>query len=439
MITEKDIKPIPKYIIEKIKQKDKNQLYYTRYYKYLTKIKGELAQITVACKTHDKQWLCKQIAVHTLHSNTCLVRDIEYSMVGYSTSWYCQGVSTRTKKYNDGKWEQADDKYFNIACDILNKGYALKFKQFKYSMANTYKYWDIMKYLKTFEKYPQAEYLMKLGLQQFATKLSILKKIEKDKKFRKWIIQNRKILLNEYGNYPYFSTTTILDAYKQNYELLTAFQFELDKRELINNYHFKHFSDLIPNNEIPKFKDYLKMQDIDCALYDDYITACRFLNLDMSLPKNKYPHDFMRWHDIRINEKHSKEAELDKEKRKQLYKQFSKVSKKYLTLQRDMKDKYITLIAKSPADLINEGNKLHHCVGRMGYDQKFAKEQTLIFFIRLKDDKDTPLATLEYSLENHKILQCYGDNDTKPSDEIMNYVKRKWLPYANKKIRQIAI
>ena len=269
--------------------------------------------------------------------------------------------------------------------------------------------------------------------------IETLKRIEKDKQFRKWIIQNKKILLNEYGDYPYFSTTTVLDAYKQNFDLLTTFHFELKKKELMNDYNFKHFSDLIPNKEIPKFMEYIKTQGISCALYDDYVSACKFLNLDMSLPKNKYPHDFMRWHDIRINEKHSKEAELDKEKRKQLYKQFSEVANKYLTLQRDKKDKYIMLIAKSPAELINEGEKLHHCVGRMGYDQKFAKEESLIFFIRTKEEPETPLATLEYSLENHKILQCYADHDRKPSDEILNYVKRKWLPYANRKIRQIAI
>ena len=436
MITEKDIKPIPKYIIERIKQKDKHNFYNTRYYNYFTKIKGDLAQITVACKTHDKQWICKQVAVHTLHSNHCLVKDIDYTVMGIATSWYYQGIS-RTKKYSEGKWEQAEDRYYNIACDTVNKSYALKFKQFKYSMADKYKYWDIMKYLKLFEKYPQAEYLMKLGLQHFATKKSILNKIGKDKKFRKWIIQNKKILKNEYGNYPYFSTSTILDAYRQNFDLLTTFQFELEKRELMDNYHFKHFNDLIPNKEIPKFMEYLKTQDIDCALYDDYASACKFLNLDMSLPKNKYPHDFMRWHDIRINEKHSKEAEIDEEKRKQLYKQFAKVADKYLTLQRDKKDKYIMLIAKSPAELIKEGEKLHHCVGRMGYDQKFAKEVSLIFFIRTKEQPTKPLATLEYSLVNHKVLQCYADHDRKPSDEILNYVKRKWLPYANRKISKL--
>ena len=96
------------------------------------------------------------------------------------------------------------------------------------------------------------------------------------------------------------------------------------------------------------------------------------------------------------------------------------------------------IIAKSPADLIKEGEILHHCVGRMGYDQKFAREETLIFFVRNKDAIETPFVTLEYSLKNHKILQCYADNDTKPTEQVLEFVNNKWLPYANKKIRKIA-
>ena len=32
-------------------------------------------------------------------------------------------------------------------------------------------------------------------------------------------------------------------------------------------------------------------------------------------------------------------------------------------------------IAKSPAELVEEGNALSHCVGRMNYDQKMLREE----------------------------------------------------------------
>ena len=46
--------------------------------------------------------------------------------------------------------------------------------------------------------------------------------------------------------------------------------------------------------------------------------------------------------------------------------------------------------------------------------------------------------TLEYSLRNHKVLQCYGEHDRKPSEDILHYVNKVWLPYANRTIKQIA-
>ena len=77
-------------------------------------------------------------------------------------------------------------------------------------------------------------------------------------------------------------------------------------------------------------------------------------------------------------------------------------------------------------------------MGRMNYDQRFIREESLIFFLRKKEQPDTPLVTLEYSLRNHKVLQCYGEPDHKPSEDILHYVNKVWLPYANRTIKQIA-
>ena len=435
MITEKNIRKIPKYMLEKIKKTD-SMIYpkpngKTRFYKYFTKYKNELCEVLVAVRNKYKKWYCKQVVVHGIHNDKCYLQDIGRTMGFYLVGWYREKLSNYSHWY-DYDWGWQYDKYFNLDAPIVNLEYVLQMPQYKYSAIDKYVYNDKINYLRNYEKYPQCELLVKAGLSKFIYSKILLKQCVKDKKFCKWIYANKDELKNGYY------INSIIRAYKQNKNIKEVYLQDYYKQSFARNDNDGTLK-MVFQNDIDNFVKYLIKQNIDAYLYRDYLDACLYLQLDMSLPKNRYPHDFKRWHDIRIDEKHSKEAELDKEKRKQLYKQFSKVSKKYLTLQRDMKDKYITLIAKSPADLINEGNKLHHCVGRMGYDQKFAKEQTLIFFIRLKDDKDTPLVTLEYSLENHKILQCYGDNDTKPSDEIMNYVKRKWLPYANKKIRQIAI
>jgi hypothetical protein len=87
----------------------------------------------------------------------------------------------------------------------------------------------------------------------------------------------------------------------------------------------------------------------------------------MTLPKNRYPHNFKRWHDIRIDEYATAKALADEQMRAELYEKFSVVARKYMALQ-NSKDGYTVIIAQSPAELMREGEALNHCVGRMGYD-----------------------------------------------------------------------
>ena len=191
-------------------------------------------------------------------------------------------------------------------------------------------------------------------------------------------------------------------------------------------------------NDLEKFVLYIRSQNTNPYSYRDYLRACNYLGLDMTENKNRFPHDFKRWYDIRIDEYNTAKALKDEQERKALYDRFAAVASKYLGLEYDKKSVYIAIIAQKPSDLIHEGELLHHCVGRMGYDQKFAREESLIFFIRTKEQPDVPFVTIEYSPAQKRILQCYGDHDSKPTEEVINFVHKKWLPYANRKIKQLA-
>lgn len=52
----------------------------------------------------------------------------------------------------------------------------------------------------------------------------------------------------------------------------------------------------------------------------------------MTEDKNRFPHDFYRWHDIRIDEYMTAKAIADEKERQKLYKSFAKVSEKYLPI-----------------------------------------------------------------------------------------------------------
>ena len=118
---------------------------------------------------------------------------------------------------------------------------------------------------------------------------------------------------------------------------------------------------------------------------------------------------------------------------------FKKIALKYEFMQRNLKEDYCVIIAKSPYELIKEGNALHHCVGKMGYDTKFINEESLIFFIRNKNNPQIPFVTVEYSIKNKKILQCYANHNSKPEENVQLFINKIWLPYANRKIKKLAI
>ena len=85
MIKEKDIRPIPKYILKRIIERDKQDFpngdSQRRFYAYLAKYGGELVKVTVAVKNRNNKartLVYKQVAVHDIHSERCLVKDIQY-------------------------------------------------------------------------------------------------------------------------------------------------------------------------------------------------------------------------------------------------------------------------------------------------------------------------------------------------------------------------
>lgn len=431
------IKPIPKYMIAKIKKLDKETNSkpngQTRFYAYLTTNDKELVKVTVAVRHKYSKWYCKQCAIHGVHSEDCFVKDMVYSYVGgYIVGWYSEGLTKHQKWYEGDKWETELDKYCDPYAPVVNQEYIAKFPEYKYSAYDIYDGVDILQYLRIYEKYPQTEYLVKLGLSKYAKSKQILRKVEKDKGFRKFLAVNRAEL-----NKDFYYISAILKAYKNGKSLKEAQAYESAKKELQKQSGYTNIQELF-SGDYEKYFAYIGKQQISNNLYRDYLNACNYLGLDMSEEKNRFPHDFKKWHDIRIDEYATTKALKDEEERKELYAKFSAIAEKYMPLQEEKKSVYIAVIPQSPADLIREGDVLNHCVGRMGYEQKFVREETLIFFIRSKELPDKPFVTIEYSLKNKKVLQCYAYHNQTPDKAVMQYVNKVWLPYANRALKKIS-
>lgn len=433
------IRPIPKRIENRIlsydaKHSDNKGL---RFYAYLTTIRKELVKITVAVRNKGKRTrLIKQVAIHGVYSDKCLVRDIEYNyMGGYRVGWFAEGIKYPCNIppfYNDGKWYAVEYKYFNPWAPVINPKFATSLNEFRYSAVDIQDPPCIITYLRTYLKYPQVEYIVKAGLGKFVGSTMILKKIGEDKAFRKWLMAHRTELTTHY-----YYVDVILRAFRTGKPLEALQTYREAKIKLSHDRHLKPICELFKGAEQERFFDYISKQSTNANTYLDYLKACQYLGLDMSEEKNRFPHDFKRWHDIRIDQYATAQAEADRKAKQELYKQFARIAEKYLPLEHDKRSAYICLIAHSPAELIREGELLHHCVGKMNYDRRFIREESLIFFVRSRQNPETPFVTLEYSLKNRKVLQCYGEYDSKPSENVLHYVNKVWLPYANKTIKQI--
>lgn len=433
----KYIKPIPKYIQKQILELDKKDCPTQkglRFIAYLTKIQGELVKITVALRNKNKKTvLMKQVAIHGVDSPKCLVKDIEYCYLGlyaYKVGWFDEGIKYRygiRPYYNDGKWYEVDRKYYNCYARIINLDYALKQKEYKYSAVDLFKPICPIGYLRLYKEFPQLEYLAKLGFHTLALSKMILRKIGKDKGFAKWLIKNKDRLKGING----YRVAPVIRAYNKG----TDIDYEQNRYDILQSFRTCNYSfftrDFVDKN---KLIDYLIKTSTSISNYVDYYRACEYLNLDLTEDKNLFPHDFNRWHDIRIDEYKTAKALKDKQERAEFYANFENVAEKYLPLCGKTNGAYVVIIAHSPADLTREGEMLHHCVGTMGYGQKMVREESLIFFVRNIDSKDIPFITLEFSLKSKKILQCYGEHNSKPNDDVMAFINKKWLPQAKKQL-----
>ena len=436
------LKPVPKNIIEKMKKADRKYYLFpcnsNRFYSYLTTIDRELVKVTVAVKTARDVFYFKQVAVHGIRSMKCWVRDIEYNCytgMGFNVGWYEEYASQRRKPFEDGKWYECERRYYNPYSLLVNENYLNRFAKYKYSAYDKFNGKCVLEYLRIYEEYPETEYLLKAGISSYLVmKKSFLKKLKTDKNFKKWLISHKNELFDSY-----YSLDAITEAYKHNTDISETQRLLQWLKEVKEKYIYKTLAEYFKNNkQWLKLMRYLKEQSADTQSYYDYITACKELDVNLIENKNLFPREFKRMHDTRIEEFHHKKALIDEQKRKELYEKFAVISAKYLPLEHRKNPQFVAFIPKSPADLITEGEILHHCVGRMGYDQRFAEEKSIIIFIRSAQDPQTPFVTVEYSPEKHKILQCHGNNNTAPREEVREYIYKKWLPYANRKIKKIA-
>ncbi len=427
----------------------------TRFYSYYERHDGKVAIATVAVKSGKNYkgkkapaTYIKKVCVHPVGSMACFCRDIYFvQMGGYIAKFEKEKeLDNKSKEkivghYIEDEWWGCDNKYFRLYnhSDILNPEFLKETEEFRYCAWD--KKTDILDYLNAYTAQPKIESITKIVGSKFATSNKFVSKIDSDKEFLRWVLLNKEALKRD------GSVAVALMAYRLKYSIEKArvkysSGFYFAKRK-ISPYGYSSDS-YTPLQKIyhdgdkklqDKIKAYLIRNVINPEHFNDYIIALQYLNLDVNDTKNLFPKNFEYWCKVRLDQYASEKAKKDAKKHKEITRKIKKVAKKYSSLTL-MGDDYVVLIADDKQSLIYEGERLKHCVGGMNYDQRIAREESLIFFIRKALNTAEPYVTVEFSIKEKKVLQCYGANDKRPDDETMTFVNA-WEQKARRKVEKI--
>lgn len=150
------------------------------------------------------------------------------------------------------------------------------------------------------------------------------------------------------------------------------------------------------NGMLGEYADYLSME---YQMYDEV--------------RDKYPHYLKTQHDISAMKYMLVQNEITE-------RNFGKCAEQYRNLvYKD--DTYTIAIPERPADLVEEGRRLCHCVA--SYAERVANGETMIVFCRKNSNVDDPYCTIE--VRNGQIVQARCLQNEKPSNETIDFI-RKW-------------
>lgn len=317
-------------------------------------------------------------------------------------------------------WERIIGTHILFQTPVLNADF-LSSTRFKYS-GYSWECGAIIPYLDKYLSNPAVEYFGKLGLKPSE---QLLKMAKKDKQFCRYLIDHA-------DEVRIYGPQATISAYKKNTKIseerIHLAQKASDARNACALMYELKGTKIDRRRALEYAKGFY-------ASYNDYLRAIKNIGLALDDTKNVFPNDFQRMHDVRIAEYESIKAAEDAKQRAALYAKFATVSDSLKNIEYTGGDYLITL-PRSPADLVAEGNALHHCVGKMGYDVKMADGRSIICFLRRISAPELPLVTIELNATTGELRQAYGDHDSKPAEDVMAYINKIWLPYAKQKIEE---
>lgn len=195
---------------------------------------------------------------------------------------------------------------------------------------------------------------------------------------------------------------------------------------------YKKYIDFMKYTTLHKLCKYIGTQNISHSQdYFDYASWLEKMDYNMKNEFNLFPKDFKKAHDEMYKQYIKFKDKQAREETKRFNRLLSKIKKETVEVEA-MKLDIAGLFIRLPnrlEELKSEGEALHHCVGT--YMEKVRKGETMIFFIRRKEEPDKPFYTLEWK---GKVLQCRGLHNCDMTPEVkafVNIFQEKMVEYEN--------
>lgn len=286
--------------------------------------------------------------------------------------------------------------------------------------------WIIDDYFKSYRKYPFIEQLLKVGFYRMVQEF-LEDSMAQDTDLNKGcnsilgtlgINKYQYNMLRKVGD-PSLRDLKIL-RYKPDlkWEEFSALRYVKDNG-YVNMY--KKYIDIMQYTTLHKLCKYISTQKIAHSQdYFDYAGWLEKMDYDMRNEFNLFPKDFINAHDemskqyIKFRDKQA----IEETKRfNHLLAKLKKETEEAEAMKLDVAGLFIRLPNRLE-ELKAEGEALHHCVGT--YMEKVRKGETMIFFIRKKEEPDKPFYTLEW---RGKVIQCRGSHNCDMTPEVKAFTK----------------
>ena len=383
----------------------------------------------------------------------------------YNASEKLSGVEIARAYFEPGKKEQIDYQKYNPYsgenfwddCNlygmnsisiksgpIMNETYEeMKGTIFQYSALQEYAREEEVNPIDYFERYertPQIEMLVKLGLTKVVSQLvncryGIVANVDARRPDEFLGIRKERVKQ--------------LIAWKGDIELLEVMQMERRMQKTWTSEQIEQLAEAgLKRGQIEQATEYMSVQQLlnriskyagcefgtgcsyaterirrTATTYTDYLSMRIELGYDLKNTVYQQPRNLRDAHIKMVMEMDKEKADERlrevKVKYSNIHHNYRKLRKKYFYEDED----YLIRPARSADEIVMEGRILHHCVGGDNYLRKHTDGTSYILMLRKKTEQETPYITVEINGERPKIMQWYGLHDGKPDQKnIQNWL-----------------